>query len=71
MMPTAVSQLIEALIKVGLGVLLALWAKSKGYNDYVVAAYTILGVTIGVLLGMIYLYIKKLVFKEMILYRRI
>ncbi|MBQ4510575.1 MAG: polysaccharide biosynthesis protein [Clostridia bacterium] len=64
MMPTAISQLIEALIKVGLGVLLALWAKSKGYNDYVVAAYTILGVTIGVLLGMIYLYIKKLVFKE-------
>ena len=64
MMPTAVSQLIEAVIKVGLGVLLAMWAKNKGYNDYVVAAYTILGVTIGVLLGMVYLYVKKLFFNK-------
>ncbi len=64
MAPTAISQLIEAIIKVLLGVLLAFYAKNKGYNDFVVAAYTILGVTIGVLLGMIYLYVKKLSFKE-------
>lgn len=64
MAPTAISQLIEAVIKVFFGVLLAFYAKSKGYSDFVVAAYTILGVTIGVLLGMIYLYIKKLSFKE-------
>ena len=64
MTPTAASQLIEAVCKVGIGVGFALWAKSRGYDDYVVSAYTILGVTIGVLLGMIYLYIKKLFFKE-------
>lgn len=62
--PTAVSQLIEAVSKVGIGVALALWAKSKGYDDYVVSAYTILGVTIGVLLGMIFLHIRKIFFKE-------
>ena len=64
MIPTAISQVIEAVVKVFLGVLLALYAKNKGYGDHVVAAYTILGVTIGVLLGMVYLYIKKLFFKE-------
>ena len=64
MKPTAVSQLIEACAKVGVGVIFALWAKAEGYPDYIVAAFTILGVTVGVLLGMAYLYIKKLFFKE-------
>lgn len=64
MQPTAISQIIEASAKVGIGVLFALWAKDKGYPDYTVAAFTILGVTVGVLLGMIYLYIKKLFFKD-------
>ncbi len=64
MTPTAISQLIEAVGKVAIGVAFALWAKSKGYDDYIVSAYTILGVTIGVLLGMIYLYLRKLFFKE-------
>ncbi len=64
MKPTAISQIIEATVKVGVGVLFALWAKSKGYSDYNVAAFTILGVTVGVLLGMLYLYIKKLFFNE-------
>lgn len=64
MAPTAVSQFIEAVCKVGVGVALAIWAKSKGYDDFVVAAYTILGVTVGVFLGMVFLYIKKLFFKE-------
>lgn len=64
MQPTGTSQLIEAACKVGIGVAFAFFAKKQGYSDYVIAAYTILGVTIGVLLGMIYLYIKKLFFKE-------
>lgn len=64
MAPTAISQFIEALCKVGIGVSLALWAKSRGYSDYIVASYTILGVTCGVFLGMIFLYFKKLFFKE-------
>lgn len=64
MQPTAVSQFIEATCKVLFGVAFAFYAKKQGYSDYVIASYTILGVTIGVLLGMIYLYIRKLFFKE-------
>lgn len=64
MTPTAISQLIEALCKVGIGVGFALWAKTKGYADHIVASYTILGVTIGVLLGMVFLYFRKLFFKD-------
>ena len=64
MHPTAISQVIEATTKVGIGVLFALWAKSKGYPDYTIAAFTVLGVTVGVLLGMLYLYFKKLFFNE-------
>ena len=62
--PTAISQLIEAFCKVGIGVTLAIWARSKGYADHVVASYTILGVTIGVFLGMIFLYVRKMFFKD-------
>ncbi|MBQ8344337.1 MAG: polysaccharide biosynthesis protein, partial [Clostridia bacterium] len=64
MAPTAISQFIEAICKVGIGVSLALYAKSKNLPDYTVAAYTVAGVTTGVFLGMVYLYIKKLRFKE-------
>ena len=64
MQPTGISQLIEATCKVGIGVAFSFWAKKRGFPDYKVAAYTILGVTVGVLLGMIYLYIKKLFFKD-------
>ncbi|MBQ8738233.1 MAG: polysaccharide biosynthesis protein [Clostridia bacterium] len=64
MTPTAISQFIEAVCKVGIGVSLALWARSRGYADYVVASYTILGVTCGVFLGMVFLYIRKAFFKE-------
>lgn len=64
MKQTAVSQIIEAVSKVLIGVGFAFWAKSQGYEDHIVAAFTILGVTIGVFLGMVYLYIKKLFFKD-------
>ena len=64
MQPTAISQLIEASIKVGLGVVLAFWAKGKGYADYKIAAYTVFGVTLGVLIGLVYLYTKKLFFND-------
>lgn len=64
MAPTAISQFIEAISKVLIGVSLAVWAKSKGCDDNVVASFTILGVTIGVLLGMIFLYLRKMLFKE-------
>jgi len=61
---TAISQFIEACCKVLVGVGFALWARAQGYEDHVVAAFTILGVTVGVFFGMVYLYVKKLFFKE-------
>ena len=61
---TAISQFIEACCKVLVGVGFAFWARAQGYPDHIVAAFTILGVTTGVFLGMVYLYIKKLLFKE-------
>lgn len=64
MQPTAISQFIEALCKVLVGVGFALWARAQGYEDHIVAAFTILGVTVGVLFGMIFLYIKKMLFKD-------
>jgi len=60
--PTAVSQIIEAIFKVIIGVAGALFAKSKGYSDHIVAAYTVMGVTIGVFLGAVYLMVRKYLF---------
>lgn len=54
MTPTAVSQVIEAFAKFGIGVLAAIYFTRHGYPLYQVAAFVILGVTIGVLLGVVY-----------------
>ena len=70
MQPTAISQFIEACCKVLVGVGFALWAKSQGYSDYEVAAFTILGVTVGVFLGMVFLYFRKLFFKDKLINKR-
>ena len=64
MQPTAISQFIEASCKVFVGVGFALWARAQGYDDFIVAAYTILGVTVGAFLGMTFLYFRKLFFKD-------
>ncbi len=68
MQPTGVSQFIEAICKAGIGFAGALYAKSQGYEDHVVAAFTILGVTFGVFLGMVFLYVRKLLFKDKVFY---
>ncbi len=47
MVPTAVSQVIEALGKLVVGLGLAFYAKQQGMDDPVVAALTVLGVTLG------------------------
>lgn len=61
MVPTAVSQVIESAAKLGIGIIAAIYFTSKGYPMHVVAAYVILGVTIGVFLGVVYgFFIKKL-----------
>ena len=64
LLPTAVSQIVEALGKVVIGICLALYAKSMGFSLPVIAAYTILGLTIGVAASMLFLVISKLTFKE-------
>ncbi len=47
MAPTAISEIIESLLKLIIGILLGSYALSKGYELYKVAAYAILGVTVG------------------------
>ena len=59
MVPTAVSQVIESAAKLGIGIIAAIYFTSKGYPMHVVAAYVILGVTIGVFLGVVYGFIVK------------
>ncbi|MBP3580862.1 MAG: polysaccharide biosynthesis protein [Clostridia bacterium] len=64
MMPTAVSQVIEAVGKVGIGIFCAVYFTAKGYPVHVVAALVILGVTIGVFLGMVYTAVIKMMYNS-------
>jgi len=63
MVPTAVSEVIEAVGKLVLGLLFAGYAIEQGKPLYLVAAYSALGLTIGVAAGMVYLLIAKLIFR--------
>ncbi len=64
MVPTAISQLLEAVCKLGVGIAFALYAINQNYPIYIVAAYAAIGLTVGVALGMIFLVFSKLIFKE-------
>lgn len=64
MFPTAVSQLLEAVCKLGVGLALAIYARNQGKADYIVAAYAAVGLTIGAALGMLFLMIFKKRFRE-------
>ena len=63
MVPTAVSEIIEALGKLTIGISLAKYAVNQGYEMWVVAAYTLIGLSVGTGLGMVYLFITKLCFR--------
>ena len=63
MVPTAISEVIEAIGKLVLGLLFATYAIEQGKPLHIVAAYAALGLTIGVAAGMIYLVITKLLFR--------
>lgn len=63
MWPTAISQVIESLGKLGLGLTFAIVAINKGYSMGRVAAYAVLGLTIGVGISMLFLVICKLIYK--------
>lgn len=60
MTPTAISQLIEAVGKLTLGVLFAALAAKAGYDTASSAAYGILGLSVGTLISAIYLLILKM-----------
>ncbi len=55
MVPTAVSQFIEAFCKLSFGLGLAYWSNLQGDAPAVQAAYAVSGITVGMFLGMIYL----------------
>ncbi len=59
MIPTAVSQVIESLGKLLIGLLAGWYFISRGYEIHIVAAYVISGVTIGVAFSLLYIMIVK------------
>ena len=59
MTPTAVSQLIEALGKLVLGVFLAKFAIKRGYSLPIVSAFAVLGISFGSLFSLLYLMLVK------------
>ena len=64
MLPTAISQLIEALGKLIFGIWFAAIALERGKSLPVVAAFAILGLTLGTLLSAIYLLITKVIARK-------
>lgn len=60
MLPTALSQLIEAVGKLVLGLALARFALTRGYDTPTVAAFAGIGLTLGTALSTLYLLIEKL-----------
>ncbi len=60
MVPTAVSEIAEAIGKFAIGIALGFYAISRGESIEVAAAYAIAGITIGVALGMLFLVVAKL-----------
>ncbi len=60
MKPTAVSQIIESVGKLVLGLAFANYAVGQGYSDHVTAAYAIFGLTSGVFISTLYLFFVKL-----------
>ncbi len=64
MLPTAVSQLIEAVGKLVFGLGLAQYALSRGYDTATVAAFAGAGLTIGTAVSALYLVVEKARFHD-------
>lgn len=64
MVPTAVSEVLESLGKFVLGILFAGYAVNKGYPLHIIAAFALLGLTIGVAVGTFYIIIHRAFFKS-------
>ena len=63
LIPTGISQVLESLGKLVVGILLARLAIAQGKPLETVAAYGIFGITIGVFAGLAYLWLTKLFFR--------
>lgn len=63
MLPTAISQVIEALGKLLLGLGFAIIAINKGYDISAVASFAVLGITVGVAASLLYLILYKLYYR--------
>ena len=63
MLPTAISQVIEALGKLLLGLAFAIIGLNKGYDIPTVTAFAVLGLTIGVGISLLYLMVYKLLYR--------
>ena len=59
MVPTAISEITEAISKFVIGIVLAYYAINRGESIEVAAAYSIAGITIGVGTGMVFLAVAK------------
>ncbi len=59
MVPTAISEITEAISKFVIGIVLAYYAISRGESIEIAAAYGIMGITIGVGTGMLFLFVCK------------
>ncbi len=62
MVPTAISEITEAIGKFAIGIALGFYAISRGESIEVAAAYAIFGITIGVALGMLFLVGAKILY---------
>lgn len=63
MLPTAISQVIEALGKLFLGLGFAIFAIKQGYSVPIVASYAVFGLTLGVALSLLFLVLYKIFYK--------
>ena len=64
MVPTAVSQVIEAMGKLFVGLGLAYYAMQQGFSDPAVAAMTVLGVTLGEVVAAAYMMVQAMVLRK-------
>jgi len=66
MVPTAISQVIEAVGKISIGLIAGWYCISNGFPMHKVAAFVILGVTIGVAAGTVYMHISKVMYNNVL-----
>ena len=64
MVPTAVSEIAEAIGKFAIGIALGYFAISRGESIEVAAGYAIAGITIGVAMGMLFLIGSKVLYNS-------